>query len=158
MTPSAGVRPEGMWCRALTLRETVTNVSVTFATIDAIGADGTMRRNAVKFARGQGYTVPVENVVLSASHSHSGPGALSSEFLWSVAPATDLMVPEVAEAYANALASALVLSEQNMRPVLVDANSFNLTGVSKNRRCRISPYVNCTTIDPNLGLLRGEWS
>lgn len=154
MTPSVGWSPEGMWCRALTLRDTAANTSVTFLTIDGIGSDGTLRRNAVRFAKGSGFNVPVQNVIMSASHSHSGPGAIAGSFLWEVAPATDLLVPELAEAYTDLMAQALVQSQQSLRPVRLDTGTFNLSGVTVNRRCRESPYVNCTTIDPNLGLLR----
>ncbi len=152
MTPSTGLMEDGIWCRALTIQSDGQLVS--FVTIDAIGADGTMRRNAVKFAQGLGFTVPIENVILSGSHSHSGPGAISSEFLWSIAPATDLEIPALAEMMANNMAQALVRSQQSMRPAKVDVGSFNLTGVTNNRRCHLSPFVKCDTVDPHLGILR----
>ncbi len=152
MTPSTGLKADGIWCRALTLQ--VDGELVSFAAIDAIGADGTMRRNAVKFAHGLGFTVPMDSVILSGSHSHSGPAAITSEFLWSIAPATDLEVPLLTEIITNGLAQALAQSQSSMRPAKVDAGSFNLTGVTKNRRCHRSHFVNCTTIDPHLGVLR----
>jgi hypothetical protein len=154
MTPSAGVKPEGMWCRALTLKHVESNTSVSFITLDAVGADGTIRHNAIQYALAQGFSVPESNVILSASHSHSGPGAITSEFLWAIAPATDLMVNSLAISYATKIATALVQSEQSMRAVRIDASSFNLTGLTHNRRCGRSKYVQCDTIDPRLGILR----
>jgi hypothetical protein len=38
-----------------------------------------------------GFPIPIDNVIFSGSHTHSGPGAISSDFLWALAPATDLM-------------------------------------------------------------------
>lgn len=45
-------------------------------------------------AASNGFTVPFEKTMFSAAHTHSGPGAISPSFLWSIAPATDLLVPE----------------------------------------------------------------
>lgn len=38
----------------------------------------------------------------------AGPGALDSHFLWSVAPATDLVVPALQRSMAQSIATALV--------------------------------------------------
>jgi hypothetical protein len=50
MNPSTGVMGDGIWCRALTIQDDAGNM-VTFVSLDAIGADGTMRKNAIRFAR-----------------------------------------------------------------------------------------------------------
>jgi neutral ceramidase len=155
MTPSQGRMPnDGIFCRALTIRDTDTQATVTFVTIDAIGALGHLKRNAVRFAAGLNFTVDMNNVILSGSHSHSGPGAIASDFLWQIAPAIDLEIPIVAEALAMNLATVMAQSEKNLKPALIDADSFMLLGVSKNRRCHISPFVNCSTIDPHMGVMR----
>ena len=44
-------------------------------------------------AAAQGLKVPFDNVAMFGSHSHSGPGAITPEMLWAIAPATDLLVP-----------------------------------------------------------------
>ena len=41
----------------------------------------------------QGFKIPFDNVAIFGSHSHSGPGAISPEMLWAIAPAIDLLVP-----------------------------------------------------------------
>lgn len=41
----------------------------------------------------RGFKIPFENVAMFGSHTHSGPGAITPEMLWAVAPATDLLVP-----------------------------------------------------------------
>lgn len=59
----------------------------------AVGADGTARKMAHAKAQDLGLPIPLENIIMSGSHSHSGPGAIAPEFLWEFAPATDLIVP-----------------------------------------------------------------
>jgi hypothetical protein len=53
-------------------------------------------------------------VTIHASHSHSGPGAIAADFLWSIAPATDLMVPELQRDMAMSIAEALLGAEKAM--------------------------------------------
>jgi len=56
-------------------------------------SDGTLAKLAYDIAASKGFTIPFDNVAMFGSHSHSGPGAITPEFLWAVAPATDLIVP-----------------------------------------------------------------
>jgi len=58
-----------------------------------LGSDGTLAKLAYDIATSKGFKIPFDNVALFGSHSHSGPGAITPEFLWAVAPATDLLVP-----------------------------------------------------------------
>jgi len=48
---------------------------------------------AYDIAASKGFTIPFDNVAMFGSHTHSGPGAITPEFIWEVAPATDLLVP-----------------------------------------------------------------
>jgi len=84
-----------LWAKCLALSDG--NTRVVFATIDAIGADGKVFAKAYEIAKKQGFKTPYENIVLSGSHSHSGAGAVSTELLWELAPATDLVKPELQE-------------------------------------------------------------
>jgi len=65
-----------------------THVWLSFA-----ASDGTLMQLAYDIAASKGLTIPFDNVAMFGSHSHSGPGAITPEFLWAVAPATDLLVP-----------------------------------------------------------------
>ena len=50
MTPSVGVHEnDGIFCRALTIRDTIANTTVTFVTMDAIGALGTFKTLFFRF-------------------------------------------------------------------------------------------------------------
>lgn len=92
--------------------------------------------------------------MFSASHTHSGPGAVSSSFLFSIAPATDLAIPKLQRKFAQSIAQAMVQAEKNMVPAKMDIGITNLVGVTHNRRAGYSPYVTDGTIDPHLGVIR----
>ena len=111
MTPSVG-HLQPTWVKALVIDDGQTKFC--FVTVDAIGrnarftfvnrdkcwclclysgADGTLRRTAWERARDMGFSLPLDNVTLHGSHTHSGPGAIAPELLWELAPATDILVP-----------------------------------------------------------------
>jgi len=125
-----------------------------FVTMDTIGAGSELSWKAWNLAKTQGFSIPYERCTFSASHTHSGPGALSSDFLWSAAPATDLVVPKVQQQFVQSIAQAMLEAEQNLQPAKIDIGMGILTGVTHNRRTNVSPYVNWGTIDPHLGVLR----
>lgn len=58
------------------------STKICFVTIDAIGSDGAVSSLAYDIAVNMGFKIPRENVIFSGSHSHSGPGAITPEFLW----------------------------------------------------------------------------
>jgi len=101
-----------------------------------------------------GFTVPFSNCLFSASHSHSGPGAISPSFLWAMAPATDLLVPELQRMMATTMAKALVKAQQNKQNAFMNTTVGYLIGVTSNRRSGISKYLRPDSIDPNLGVMR----
>ena len=84
----------------------------------------------------------------------SGPGAVSPDFVWIMAPATDLLVPELQDMLATSAASALKEAEDSMAPAVVGLGSSQLFNVTVNRRADISPYVQPDSIDPHLGVIR----
>jgi len=151
MSPSIGVLDPN-YAKALYIDNGITQVC--FITMDGIGADGSLFEIAYYIAASMGFKVPKENIMLSASHSHSGPGAVSPEFLWAMAPATDLLVPELQRFLATKIATAMVNAQNLAKPAKINIGSTLLIGVTSNRRARISPYVKQDTIDPNLGLIR----
>lgn len=98
MLHSVGVM-DPTWVRALVIEEGGQQFAV--ITIDAIGADSVLMRLAWEIATAQGLQIPLENIVLGGSHSHSGPGGISPFFLWAIAPAIDLLVPSLQLQLAN---------------------------------------------------------
>lgn len=151
MMPSTGVM-DPTWIKALVIE--AGSERVCFVTIDGIGADGTLSQLAYEIAADSGFSVPFSNIVFSASHTHSGPGAISPEILWALAPATDFLVPELQHAIASSMARAMIQAESNLQSAVVGVGSGMLLGVTRNRRAGISPFVNHDSIDPHLGIIR----
>jgi len=143
---------EPTWVKALVLDDGETQVC--FVTIDGIGSDAGLNLKAYAFAYEMGFTIPMSNVIFSGSHSHSGPGAISTDFLWAFAPATDLLVPELQNQLATTMATAMVDALKNLTDAKIQISSADLLGVTQNRRAHISPYVTPGSIDPHLGLIR----
>jgi len=139
--------------RALVLFDDA-GTGVAFVTVDAIGMSGQLADISYNMAAAKGFKVPRENVIMSGSHTHSGPGALAPDFLWAVAPATDLIVPSLRDRLANTVASALLLAQNSMKPAVLGISKGMLTGVTVNRRGTISPWLRPDTIDPHLGVIR----
>jgi hypothetical protein len=152
MAPSVGVM-DPSWVKALVIDDGE-GAQICFVTIDGIGSDDHLNFLAYGIAYQQGFTIPYSNVIFSGSHSHSGPGAISSDFLWEFAPATDLIVPELQKQLATSMATAMVNAFHNMTDAKFAIATGNLTGVTQNRRARISPILKPDSIDPNLGLIR----
>lgn len=151
MMPSTGVLNPS-WVRGLVIDNGKDQVC--FLSVEAIGADGSLFEHAIKIAHDQGFPLPVEKIVLCGAHTHSGPGAVSPERLWELAPATDLLVDSIRTQFASSVAAAMVEAYAAMRPAKVGLGWGELVGVTRNRRANMSPYVNVDSIDPHLGIIR----
>jgi len=139
------------WVKALVIDNDGTKTC--FVTLDAIGVDGTLVDMAYKYAKEMGFTVPKEATLFSASHTHSGPAAMSPSMLFAVAPSSDLLVPELQRIFAQNIAQAMVNAEQKMEDAKIDIGLGLLYNVTHNRRADISPYVDYWTIDPQVGVI-----
>ena len=91
MMPSIG-QLEPSYARALYIQDPDGN-AVCYLSCDIIGMDGAATAAAVSLARSRGFPLTDDEVVFGASHSHSTAGAVTSNKLWELAPATDLLVP-----------------------------------------------------------------
>lgn len=89
-----------------------------------------------------------------ASHTHSGPGALTSELLWELAPATDILKSELRTELASYIAGCLVEAELHLKPAKVGIGKGVVTNASHNRRAGYSPYVKHDSVDSQLGIIR----
>jgi len=150
MTGNIGVL-DPLYAKALVLDNGSTKIC--FVTIDAIGSDGAVSSLAYDIAVNMGFKIPRENVIFSGSHSHSGPGAITPEFLWEFAPATDLVVPEIQTHVCTKVANAMLQAQNSMVNATFDLGVGYLVGVTENRRGP-NPWLRKDSIDPNLGVLR----
>eukprot|EP01100_Stratorugosa_tubuloviscum_P003848 TRINITY_DN1936_c0_g2_i1.p1 TRINITY_DN1936_c0_g2~~TRINITY_DN1936_c0_g2_i1.p1 ORF type:complete len:480 (-),score=253.66 TRINITY_DN1936_c0_g2_i1:80-1519(-) len=151
MMPSQG-NMDPTWVKALIIDNG--EKQICFVTLDGIGSDGTLSQMAYDIAVTRGFDLPIDSVIFSASHSHSGPGAVSPSMLWALAPATDLLVPELQRQLATSMADAMLDARSSMQSATVGFGVTQLLGVTENRRASISPNLNSDSIDPNLAILR----
>lgn len=150
--PSKGIY-DPIWAKALALRDD-RNTSVMFVTLDAVGMDATLSRMALDIAGGLGVPLNASQVMFSASHTHSGPGAISTDFLFQVSPSTDVLVPELQRAVAEKIAQCMAQAWHGMRPAVVGIGSGLVDYLTFNRRADFSPHVKRTSIDPHMNVIR----
>eukprot|EP00211_Chloroparvula_japonica_P002877 CAMPEP_0119124318 /NCGR_PEP_ID=MMETSP1310-20130426/3980_1 /TAXON_ID=464262 /ORGANISM="Genus nov. species nov., Strain RCC2339" /LENGTH=456 /DNA_ID=CAMNT_0007114257 /DNA_START=195 /DNA_END=1565 /DNA_ORIENTATION=+ len=151
MTPSQGfLNPT--WVKALVVDDGINRIC--FVSLDLMSADGSLAFLAHTMARADGFTVPFENTIFSASHTHSGPGAFTPEFAIQITPTMDIFVPSVQRMLAEKMAQAMVEAEANLQPAAIGTGQGLLANVTHNRRADISPYLEEDSIDPNVGVLR----
>eukprot|EP00753_Platysulcus_tardus_P013096 PLAT3615.4.p1 GENE.PLAT3615.4~~PLAT3615.4.p1 ORF type:complete len:488 (-),score=234.70 PLAT3615.4:215-1678(-) len=152
MQPSIGAW-QPTWVKALVIDDGE-GTRIAHLTMDAIGSDGGTVKNGWKQAHALGFTVPEEQTLFHASHTHSGPGAVSYEKLWQIAPATDLYIPGLQDQFGAKIAEALVTAEKQLQPVRLGFGMGKMYNVTHNRRANESPYVEPWSIDPYTGIFR----
>jgi hypothetical protein len=151
MNPSVGVIDPN-FARALYINDGRGH-AVTLVSIDAIGSNGQLMDMAYDRAVEMGFTLERDAVTLHASHTHSGPGAIASDFLWTIAPATDLVVPEIQELMVSKIAQAMVEAEDSAVPAVVGLGVDDLLGVTQNRRAG-KGILTSGSIDPHMAVIR----
>jgi len=152
MMPSVG-QLEPSYARALYIQDAAGS-AVCYLSCDIIGMDGAATAAAVALARSQGFPLTDDEVVFGASHSHSTAGAVTSNKLWELAPATDLLVPKLLDSFVKHLAMALVQAYLSAVNATVGISTAEIQNVTDNRRQHESPYVNASSIDPYLTIIR----
>lgn len=152
MMPSVG-QLEPSYARALYIQDP-DGRAVCYLSCDIIGMDGAATSAAVKLAQSQGFPLSDDEVVFGASHSHSTAGAVTSNKLWELAPATDLLVPKLLDSFVEHLSTALVRAYQSAVNATIGINTSEVRNVTDNRRQHESPYVNASSIDPYLTIIR----
>jgi hypothetical protein len=152
LKPSEGIKDPNrpLWAKSLVIDNGSERVCI--VTVDAIGSDGKIGDLAHRKAAARGFSIPIEKVLFCASHTHSGPGAMTNKRLWAYV-GSDLCVDRVRERFTDKIADSMVKAEQNMVPVRIGIGSASLTGVTENRRGDISPYFDKTHIDDQLGII-----
>lgn len=152
LAPSEGVL-DPLYARALVLadgEETVALVSV-----DAIGVTNEMLEAVHREAARRGVDIPVERLLVFASHTHSGPGAVTRRRFWELA-AMDLYHPRVARSLFRRVAEAVVLAQADLGPALLATGAGTLPGATRNRRAGASPFLDRDDVDPEMGIIQVE--
>lgn len=150
LAPSQGVR-DPIQVKALVIHNGLEKVAI--VTLDAIAIDARVVEEAHRKAVAQGFTVPLDNVLAGASHTHSGPGCMSKRMFWQLT-AADLYVDRVFQEATDKIAQALLQAEQGRQPARVGFGRELLTTATRNRRADDSPILDPDDIDPELLVLR----
>lgn len=150
LMPSTGIR-DPINARALFVSDGKKKVVI--VTLDAIATTHEAVEAAWRKAQALGSSVPMENLMMCASHSHSGPGTLSRLWFWQLT-AADLFDQTVFDGFTDGIAQAIVQAERSATPAKIGAASSNLTNASHNRRAGVSKVFQSDSIDPEMLVLR----
>ncbi len=150
LQPATGVH-DPIMARAVIVDNGSTAVAI--LSLDAIATDARVVEEVHRKAAARGVTVPLENLMVAASHTHSGPGCMSKRLFWEVT-AADMYVDRVFQQATDHMAEALVRAHQALGPAVVGFGREVLTTVTSNRRAGDSPDLNGDSIDPELLVLR----
>ena len=129
------------------------NAKVGFLTVDAVGILGELVDRIHAKAVSMGSTLDRGQLVVSASHTHSGPGSLTSLHFWELA-GSDLLHAPLRDVFVARCAEALITAEINLQPAKLGLASSPLTGVTTNRRAGVSPAITAGMVDTDLGVIR----
>lgn len=150
LAPSVGVH-DPIMVKALYLSNGSEEVAV--VSIDAVAVDARVLETAVRKAAALGFTVPLENVLMTASHTHSGPGAMSKRLFWQLT-AADLYVERVFQRATDQIAEALARAQTTARSARIGVGRELVRNATRNRREGDSPDLLPDSIDPELLVVR----
>jgi neutral ceramidase len=141
---SVGIHDE-LWARALVIDDGRRKIAL--VTADLIGIDRSLLAK-VREALTQWTDIEPEALILSATHTHSGPAVLSEAFL-------GVPEPQYLDSLARNIAGAVAAANQSLEPVRLALGSSECRAVGKNRRKDerlIDPQVLTVRFDSKAGL------
>ncbi|MCO5168338.1 MAG: neutral/alkaline non-lysosomal ceramidase N-terminal domain-containing protein [Planctomycetes bacterium] len=150
LNPATGTR-DPLYAKAVIISNGSTSVAI--LTLDAIATDAAVVEAVHRKAAAQGVNVPLEHLMVAASHTHSGPGCMSKRLFWQLT-AADMYVDRVFQQATDKIAEALVRAHRAMAPAVVGFGREQVTNATRNRRHRDSPDLQPDSIDPELLVLR----
>ncbi len=113
--------------------------------LDTIGSSRKLRDDLFKVATTLG--VASADLVVLATHTHSGPGGVSEHALWQLA-ATDCFAEPMYQHVLQAATSALQQANAALQPAALGTGTTTETQASRNRRARPTIY------DTEIGLVK----
>jgi len=138
--PSTGVH-DPLRVRALALESA--GLRVLWLSVDLVGTDPTLVSELrARLARSD---APPQFVILSASHTHSGPGAYADSAFWGFVAADRESLP-VRKSIVDSMESAALEALRRRVPARVAAGKSTVTGITTSRLDQ--------PLDPELGVLK----
>jgi len=129
LSPSVGKR-DPIRAKVLILKKN-NGQRLLFIGIDTIGVTKQFRDDLLSRISDLG--IANENVFLSATHTHSGPGAMGQNALWAFI-AVDFYQEEIYRTFLQDMTIAVRKALATMEPAELYATSFKARGLQKNRR------------------------
>ncbi|MEI5908133.1 neutral/alkaline non-lysosomal ceramidase N-terminal domain-containing protein [Bacillus spongiae] len=119
--------------RAFVMKERNTEQNVVFVNADLGMVFHSVKQGVIEKLAQNGYgdLYNYENVILSATHGHSGPGGYAHEGLYNVS--TYGFHEENYEAIVNGIYESIVLAHQNLEPGYIEIIEGTAEGTSSNR-------------------------
>ena len=148
--PSEGVR-DPLRAKVMLLR--ANNKKLAFVSIDTVGITEEAYKEITKRLAPFGYHP--DDIFVSATHTHSGPGTLSNNFIWQVA-IMDIFQKDILEIVLGGVVSAVLQAATALQPAQLLSYSFVADGIQVNRRGKIGHF------DPQANVMvvradSGEW-
>ncbi len=141
--PSSAVR-DPIHARALVLHDGTTTLA--FLALDLLAVDAALVEDIRARAAAAGLALPPGNLLVCASHTHSGPGGMTDLALWSLL-AVDAASPSVRDPFIDRAVDALIQARDGLRPARIGSACGSLPGVAFSRRSR-------QDVAPPLGVIR----
>ena len=131
--PMEGVR-DHVFCKALIVADDENKAAI--VACDMIGVSQDLRGKVLDKVEGLG--INDGNLMMTASHTHSGPGAMRKNFIAGLV--FGRYNEELTDWTAKQIAGALRQAEQKRSPAILKAASMSLPGVTRNRRDPAGSY------------------
>ena len=148
--PSVGVR-DPLYCKALVLQSGADRVAL--LSVDTVAVSKDLDELVLAKAQARGVQLTSSNLMMFASHTHSGTGAVSRLHLWEQA-ALDLHIKRISDELADRCAESLLQAQQRMQPAELGIGVSSIDYATHNRRAGISPTLTESSIDPTLMTIR----
>ena len=142
--PSTGTH-DPITAKVLVLDDGLTRVA--FIKIDAIGCPPEVTAALDSTALQLG--IPQGNLLVCATHTHGGPGAMTKKILWQLA-AADVFDQRVFDMSVNKMRQGLIKAVNNLQPAQVGFSATTVSGLNTNRRIPGGP------VDEQVGVMRVE--
>jgi neutral ceramidase len=139
---SAG-KHDPLWARCLYLDDGETRLYL--VTLDLVAVNPELRDRIHELAPDN---VPKEHIILTATHTHTGHGAMCRSLL--MRPVSGRFIPEVLEATARGVAQAMQDAWNSRRRAAIGYGTTKQQSLSRNRRYTDGP------IDPQIGVITVE--
>jgi len=142
--PNQGVH-DPLTAKAIVLSDGVEKYAI--VKLDAIGLSRLMYDGIAQVAASLG--IPQQNLMVCATHTHGGPGAVSEQKLWQLI-AMDHFNPQLFQATVAKIGDALARADAALAPAQLAVGSGIEVTASRNRRGRPGVF------DPEVGVFRIE--